>query len=149
MAILGIESSCDETAAAVIDNKGKVLSHQVASQIKDHASWGGVVPQIAARAHADVLAPLVQKTLKEADLAARDLEAVAATAGPGLVGSVMLGLVFAKTMAANPAFSYLFPVRTKGNTRSSQKYIEPMTRSSRYYLSSVPFFIRLLNGKTK
>lgn len=100
MAVLGIESSCDETAAAVIDSAGKVLSHQVASQIKDHASWGGVVPQIAARAHAEVLGPLVQKTLQEADFAARDLEAVAATAGPGLVGSVMLGLVFAKTMAA-------------------------------------------------
>ncbi len=100
MSIFGIESSCDDTAIAVLDLNGGVLAHNVASQIDAHEAFGGVVPQIAARKHADVLGPLAQKTLKDANIKPSDITAVAATQGPGLIGSVMLGLVFGKMMAA-------------------------------------------------
>jgi N6-L-threonylcarbamoyladenine synthase len=103
MLVLGIETTCDETAAAVIeradDGSGRILSNIVHSQIKDHAPYGGVVPEIAARAHAERLTPLVQRVLDEAQMALSDVDAVAATAGPGLIGGVMVGLVTAKALA--------------------------------------------------
>ena len=97
--ILGLESSCDETAAAVVDGDRRVLSHALAGQEAAHAPFGGVVPEIAARAHADALAPLVERALAQAGCALGDVDAVAATAGPGLIGGVMVGLVTAKALA--------------------------------------------------
>lgn len=97
--VLGIESSCDETAAALVDSERRILAQHIASQDEAHAPYGGVVPEIAARAHADKLAPLIAATLEDAGLALHEIDAVAATAGPGLIGGVMVGLVSAKALA--------------------------------------------------
>jgi len=101
--ILGIETSCDETAAAVVrrnvDGSGSILANVVRSQIKDHAPYGGVVPEIAARAHVTVLDRLIKQALMEADLHFPNLDGIAATAGPGLLGGVIVGLTTAKAIA--------------------------------------------------
>jgi N6-L-threonylcarbamoyladenine synthase len=97
--VLGIESSCDETAAALVDSGRTVLAQRIASQDDAHRPYGGVVPEIAARAHAERLAPLIEAVLDEAGLALAELDAIAATAGPGLIGGVMVGLVTAKALA--------------------------------------------------
>jgi tRNA N6-adenosine threonylcarbamoyltransferase len=97
--VLGIESSCDETAAALVTGSRRILAQRIASQEAAHAPYGGVVPEIAARAHAEKLAPLIADVLDEAGLRLADCDAVAATAGPGLIGGVMVGLVTAKALA--------------------------------------------------
>jgi len=102
--ILGIESSCDETAVAVIDGAGstlaaRIVAQRIASQDEEHRPYGGVVPEIAARAHAETLAPMVGAVLADAGLTLADMDAIAATAGPGLIGGVMVGLVTAKALA--------------------------------------------------
>jgi len=97
--VLGIETSCDETAAAVVAADGTILSHTLASQADVHAAYGGVVPEIAARAHVDKLDHLIAQALGEASLPLAGVDAVAATAGPGLIGGVMVGLVTAKALA--------------------------------------------------
>ncbi len=102
--ILGIESSCDETAVAVIDGAGstlaaRIVAQRIASQDDEHRPYGGVVPEIAARAHAETLAPMVGAVLDDAGLTLADMDAIAATAGPGLIGGVMVGLVTAKALA--------------------------------------------------
>lgn len=94
--ILGLESSCDETAAAVISSDRRVLAHRLAGQEAAHRPFGGVVPEIAARAHVEVLAPLVEAALADAGVTLADVDAIAATAGPGLIGGVMVGLVTGK-----------------------------------------------------
>lgn len=97
--ILGLESSCDETAAALVDENRRILAHRVAGQEDEHRPFGGVVPEIAARAHVDRLAPLVKNVLDDAGLTLADVDAIAATAGPGLIGGVMVGLVTGKALA--------------------------------------------------
>jgi N6-L-threonylcarbamoyladenine synthase len=97
--ILGIESSCDETAAALIGSDRTIFAHRLAGQEADHAPYGGVVPEIAARAHSETLSPLIEAALAEAGMALGDVDAIAATAGPGLIGGVMVGLVTAKALA--------------------------------------------------
>ncbi|RYD92273.1 MAG: tRNA (adenosine(37)-N6)-threonylcarbamoyltransferase complex transferase subunit TsaD [Sphingomonadales bacterium] len=103
MLVLGIETTCDETAAAVIergaDGTGRILSNIVHSQIKDHAPYGGVVPEIAARAHTDLLDGIVAHAMIEADVSFAQLGGVAAAAGPGLIGGVIVGLTTAKAIA--------------------------------------------------
>ncbi len=97
--VLGIESSCDETAAALVDSERRVIAQRIASQDEAHRPYGGVVPEIAARAHAERVTPLVAATLADAGMTLADVDAVAATAGPGLIGGVMVGLVSAKALA--------------------------------------------------
>lgn len=97
--VLGIESSCDETAAALVREDRTILAQRIASQDEEHRPYGGVVPEIAARAHAERLAPLIEATLKDAGMTLDDVEAIAATAGPGLIGGVMVGLVTGKALA--------------------------------------------------
>ncbi len=97
--ILGIESSCDETAAALVTGDRRLLAHALASQIDEHAPFGGVIPEIAARAHVEKAMPLVEQALAEAGLGLADVDAIAATAGPGLIGGVMVGLVTGKALA--------------------------------------------------
>jgi N6-L-threonylcarbamoyladenine synthase len=97
--ILGLESSCDETAAALVDSDGTIRAHRLARQEEAHRPYGGVVPEIAARAHVEVLAPLVEAALAEAGVTLADVDAIAATAGPGLIGGVMVGLVTGKALA--------------------------------------------------
>jgi N6-L-threonylcarbamoyladenine synthase len=97
--ILGLESSCDETAASVVRSDRTILSHALAGQEDHHRAFGGVVPEIAARAHTELMMPLVETALKDARLSLDDIDAIAATAGPGLIGGVMVGLVTAKALA--------------------------------------------------
>ena len=97
--VLGIESSCDETAAALVDDGRTIIAQRIASQDEAHRPYGGVVPEIAARAHAERLAPLIKAVLDDAGLSLADLDGIAATAGPGLIGGVMVGLVSAKALA--------------------------------------------------
>jgi N6-L-threonylcarbamoyladenine synthase len=103
MMILGIETTCDETGAAVVewteDAKGRILSNIVLSQIGEHAAFGGVVPEIAARAHVEALDRIIAKAMGEADVTFRKLDGIAAAAGPGLIGGVIVGLTMAKAIA--------------------------------------------------
>jgi N6-L-threonylcarbamoyladenine synthase len=97
--ILGIESSCDETAAAVVERGTRTLSSVVASQIKTHARYGGVVPELASREHLRAIVPVVRAALAEAGVALGDLDAIAVTAGPGLAGALLVGITYAKALA--------------------------------------------------
>jgi len=96
---LGLESSCDETAAALVTGDRRILSHKLAGQEAAHAPYGGVVPEIAARAHVEALEPLIAAALDEAGVTLSHVDAIAATAGPGLIGGVMVGLVTGKALA--------------------------------------------------
>src|ERR671912_2205889 len=97
--ILGIERSCDETAAAVVERATRVRSSVVASQIDRHARFGGVVPEIASRAHVELLTPVIARALVEAGIDDDHVDAVAATVGPGLIGALLVGVSAAKTLA--------------------------------------------------
>ena len=97
--VLGIESSCDETAVALVATDRRIIAQRIASQDEAHRPYGGVVPEIAARAHAERIAPMIAEVMDEAELELSDLAAIAATAGPGLIGGVMVGLVSAKALA--------------------------------------------------
>ena len=100
MRILAIESSCDETAAAVIEDGRAVLSNVVNSQIAEHAKYGGVVPEIASRRHAENIVKVVDSALKDAGMTAEELDAIAVTYAPGLIGALLVGVNFAKGLAA-------------------------------------------------
>jgi tRNA N6-adenosine threonylcarbamoyltransferase len=99
MLVLGIESSCDETAAAVVEDGEKILSSIVASQVLTHAQYGGVVPELASREHLRKIVPVVERACQEAGVRAAEVDALAATEGPGLVGSLLVGLVYGKALA--------------------------------------------------
>jgi N6-L-threonylcarbamoyladenine synthase len=99
MRILGIETSCDETAAAVVVDGTQVVSSVVSSQVDLHARYGGVVPEVASRAHVEMLMPVVAQALVEAGAGGSDIDAVAATVGPGLIGSLLVGVSAAKSLA--------------------------------------------------
>ena len=97
--VLGIETSCDETAAAVVRGGTEVLSNVVSSQIDIHARYGGVVPEVASRAHVEMMTPVVADAIVEAGIEPDDLDAIAATVGPGLIGSLLIGVSAAKSLA--------------------------------------------------
>ncbi|MFH1940404.1 MAG: tRNA (adenosine(37)-N6)-threonylcarbamoyltransferase complex transferase subunit TsaD [bacterium] len=97
--ILGIETSCDETAAAIVEDGKKIISNVVASQISIHQKYGGVVPEIASRKHMEYIIPVIDKALDESGKKITDLSAIAVTYGPGLIGSLLVGLSVAKAMA--------------------------------------------------
>src|SRR3954454_22947216 len=99
MRILGIESSCDETAAAVVEDGSRILSSIVSSQIATHAKYGGVVPELASREHLRAIVPVVRMALEQAAVRLDALSAVAVTEGPGLVGSLLVGITYAKALA--------------------------------------------------
>jgi N6-L-threonylcarbamoyladenine synthase len=98
MKILGIETSCDETGIAIYDAESGLLSHALYSQVKLHADYGGVVPELASRDHVRKILPLIRATMTEADLSAKDINGIAYTAGPGLVGSLLVGACVAKSL---------------------------------------------------
>lgn len=98
MVILGIESSCDETAAAVVDSRGTILSSVVASQLDTHGKYGGVVPELASREHLRAIVPVVRDAMNQAGFVFSDLAAIAVTEGPGLVGSLLVGITYAKSL---------------------------------------------------
>ncbi|MCD7796380.1 MAG: tRNA (adenosine(37)-N6)-threonylcarbamoyltransferase complex transferase subunit TsaD, partial [Clostridiales bacterium] len=99
MKILGIESSCDETAAAVVEDGRKVLSNIIASSLEEHKLYGGVVPEIASRRHAEVISNVVKEALEQAECTLDDIDAVAVTYAPGLIGALLVGVNFAKGLA--------------------------------------------------
>ena len=118
--ILGIETSCDETAAAVVQDGRRVRSQVVASQVELHAPYGGVYPELASRAQLEAIAPVCRAALAEAGCSLAELDAIAVTQGPGLVGSLLVGIQFAKGLALGsgrplradppPRRAYLFAV---------------------------------------
>ena len=103
MIVLGIETTCDETAAAVVERsdngRGKILSNIILSQVSEHAAFGGVVPEIAARAHVEALDLIIARAMTEAEKSFDDIDGIAAAAGPGLIGGVIVGLTTAKAIA--------------------------------------------------
>ena len=99
MRILGIETSCDETAAAVVEDGGRILSSVISSQIGTHAKYGGVVPELASREHLRAIVPVVRMALEQAETELADLAAIAVTQGPGLVGSLLVGITYAQALA--------------------------------------------------
>lgn len=105
--VLGIETSCDETGVALVDAERQVRAEALRSQLERHAPYGGVVPEIAARAHVEILDRLIAQVMTAAGLAFRDLAGVAATAGPGLIGGLLVGTITAKTIAAAHRLPYL------------------------------------------
>ncbi|MFZ1989045.1 MAG: tRNA (adenosine(37)-N6)-threonylcarbamoyltransferase complex transferase subunit TsaD [Alphaproteobacteria bacterium] len=126
LTVLGIETSCDETAAAIVRLKAvpnarpEILANVVLSQIEDHAPYGGVVPEIAARAHVAVLDRLVETAMKEAGLDFETLSGIAATAGPGLIGGVLVGLTTAKAIAAVHGLPLLAVNHLEGHALSAR-----------------------------
>ena len=99
MLVLGIETSCDETAAAVVRDGNHIVSSVIASQVKTHERFGGVVPELASREHLDKIVPIVKEALQRAEIEARQIDGIAVTVGPGLVGSLLVGVSYAKAMA--------------------------------------------------
>jgi len=97
--ILGLESSCDDSAAALVTGDRRILAQRVVGQTQAHQPYGGVVPEIAARAHVEILPGLIEQVLAEAKMSVHDVDAVASTAGPGLIGGVMVALLAGKGLA--------------------------------------------------
>jgi N6-L-threonylcarbamoyladenine synthase len=125
LTILGIETSCDETAAAVVrrvgpDRPGEILSNAVFSQIEEHAPFGGVVPEIAARAHVEHLDGLISRAMKDAKVGWDDLDGIAATAGPGLIGGVIVGLMTAKGLAAARGLPFMAVNHLEGHALTAR-----------------------------
>ena len=140
LTILGLETSCDETAAAVVrlgeDGRPQVLSSVVASQVDEHAPFGGVVPELAARAHVEVIDKVAERAMAEARVGYGDLSGVAATAGPGLVGGVMVGLSFAKAVAVARGLPLIAVNHLEGHALSARLAGE----------ANYPFLLLLVSG---
>ncbi len=132
MLVLGIETSCDETAAAVISDRREILADVVRSQVESHAPFGGIVPEIAARAHLDHLDALIRQAMETAGITFAELDGVAATAGPGLIGGLIVGLMTGKAIAA-----------VRGIPFSAVNHLEGHALSPRL-VSDVPFPYLLL-----
>ena len=120
MLILGLETSCDETAAAVVDDARNVRSNVVLSQLDDHRPYGGVVPEIAARSHLDHLDGLIRRALDEAGVGLGDLDGIAATGGPGLIGGVFVGVMTAKAMASARGLPFLAVNHLEGHALTAR-----------------------------
>lgn len=118
--ILGIESSCDETAAALVRSDRKILSHQIASSADIHASFGGVVPEIAARQHLDIIDRVIAAAFKEAGMSFGDIDGVAATSGPGLIGGVLVGTMAAKAIAHARALPFFAVNHLEGHALTAR-----------------------------
>ena len=109
MIILGIETSCDETAAALVEDGRKVLSNVVASQIEEHKIYGGVVPEIASRRHSEAISAVVEEALTQGGVSLAQVSAIAVTCAPGLIGALLVGVNFAKGLALSTGLP-LMPV---------------------------------------
>ena len=107
MIVLGIETSCDETAAAVVNSDRQILSNVVYSQLESHSPYGGVVPEIAARAHVEAIDAIISRAMTDAHLKFNELDAVVATGGPGLIGGVMVGIMIAKAIAVSESLAFV------------------------------------------
>ena len=118
--VLGLETSCDETAVAVVDGAGRVRAHHVLSQVQAHADYGGVVPEVAARQHIQHLDRLIRKTLDDAKVGFDALDAIAATSGPGLIGGLIVGVMTAKAMAAVTGLPFIAVNHLEGHALSAR-----------------------------
>ena len=136
MVILGIETSCDETAAALVDGDRRVLAEAVLSQLAEHKPYGGVVPEIAARSHLDHLDTLIRRVMAEAHLGFSDLAGIAATGGPGLIGGVMVGVMTGKAIAAVAERPFLAINHLEGHALTAR-----LTHDVRF-----PFLLLLVSG---
>ena len=112
MKILAIESSCDETAASVVEDGRKVLSGVIASQVSEHIKFGGVVPEIASRRHAENISAVVNKALSDAELTLDDIDAIAVTYAPGLIGALLVGVNYAKALNSSVTGTVVSSVAT-------------------------------------
>ena len=145
MLVLGIESSCDETAAAVV-NDGKMLSNVIASQIKDHSAYGGVVPEIASRKHIEAINPVLQQALADADVTLKEIEGIAVTRGPGLIGSLLDRFIHGQSSGLCPEYSLC---RRQSSGRTYRGIISGRKNSGNFLLSRwlfpavIPMFIWL------
>jgi N6-L-threonylcarbamoyladenine synthase len=117
--ILGIETSCDETAAAVVEDRRRILSNVIASQVDIHRRFGGVVPEIASRHHIQAIGPVIQTAMEDADCDWNDLDAIAVTSGPGLIGCLLVGLCTAKSIAWQRGLPLLAINHLEGHIRSA------------------------------
>jgi tRNA N6-adenosine threonylcarbamoyltransferase len=136
MIVLGIETSCDETAVAVVDDARRIRSNLVLSQLDEHRPYGGVVPEIAARSHLDHLDKLVMRALDEAGVGLAALDGIAATGGPGLIGGVFVGVMTAKAIAAASAKPFLAINHLEGHALSV-RLVEPL---------DFPYLLLLISG---
>ena len=134
--MLGIESSCDETAAAVVAADGSILASEIASQMSIHAEHGGVVPEIAARAHLDAIDRVIESALADAGVGMADIDGVAATGGPGLIGGVVVGTVAAKAIATARGIPYYAVNHLEGHALSP-RLVAPVT---------FPYLLLLVSG---
>lgn len=138
MIVLGLETSCDETAAAVVTGDRRILSNKVLSQLDEHRPFGGVVPEIAARSHLDHIGDLIEQAMTEADLGFADLDAVAATGGPGLIGGVFVGVMTAKAIAAAHKLPFLAVNHLEGHALTA--------RLSEGEAAAFPYLLLLVSG---
>lgn len=136
MILLGLETSCDETAAALVADDRRILAEAVLSQLAEHRPYGGVVPEIAARSHLDHLDALIRKVMEEAGLGFADLAGIAATGGPGLIGGVMVGVMTAKAIAAVAEKPFLAINHLEGHALTAR-----LTHDVRF-----PFLLLLVSG---
>ena len=136
MNILGIETSCDETAASIVTNNKKILSNVVRSQNEQHAPYGGVVPEIAARAHLEIIETLVRKAITDAKLDFDDLDGVAATCGPGLIGGVIVGAMIGKAISAARKIPFVAANHLEGHALTAR-----LTHNIKF-----PYLVLLLSG---
>jgi N6-L-threonylcarbamoyladenine synthase len=125
--VLGIETSCDETAAGVVEDRYTLRSNVIASQIELHAPFGGVVPEVAARAHLELLAPVIDQALVEAGVGLSDVDAVAVTAGPGLIGALLVGVAGAKGLALAHGLPLVAVNHLRGHLEAAQLEHGPLT----------------------
>jgi N6-L-threonylcarbamoyladenine synthase len=136
MLILGIETSCDETAAAVVSGDRKILSNIVMSQITEHVPYGGVVPEIAARAHIDHVDAIVERALAKADTKLSNMDAIAVTGGPGLIGGVIVGVMMGKALASVSGKPFIAVNHLEGHALTAR-----LTNDV-----SFPFLLLLISG---
>ena len=136
MRVLGIETSCDETAVAVVDDGRKLLSNLLASQVHLHEKFGGVVPEVAARAHVENINPLITMALTEAGIWVADIDAVAVTVGPGLVGALLVGIASAKAVAVALNVPFIGVNHLEGHIYANFLDREPLTEPYLSFLVS-------------
>ena len=120
MIVWGIETSCDETAAAVVDGEKRILANEVLSQIDDHRPFGGIVPEVAARAHLELIDGIVGRAMEKAGVEFGDLDGVAATGGPGLIGGVLVGVMTAKAIAAVRGLAFIAVNHLEGHALTAR-----------------------------
>ena len=158
MIILGIETSCDETSVAIVENGNKILSNVISSQVKIHNEYGGVVPELAARSHIENISFVVCRAIEEAKIKIKDINIVAATQGPGLIGALLIGFTFAKSFSyankipffgINHLFGHIYSVFLK-DKKPQMPFISLLAsggHTSLYYVSSYKNFELL--GQTR